>query len=422
MHLRTLAPLALLTLAFAVGCPGKPGDDSDGTDDSTPTDDSEETPLEECGNGADDDADGAADCADSDCANDAACQEDCTSGADEDVDGAIDCDDSDCTGDASCAPSLSGLNPDWGWTDRSGTVALTGAGFDWDTVGAVSVSFGGVDGTNVTVVDANTITVDSPTSATEQTVDVVLTTANGSATLSGAFRYVAPALYAATGTAGVAGNLYLVDAATGSSEALVALDYGFTGLAVDPNFVLYGVMSSRYGEFYPSQLCTIDPTNGAITTLGVLVDGDGVEHYSTPDITFLGDRLLGWSEATDQPVEINVTNGAVTILGGGTGSFGSGLVYDPGSGLLYAAPDGDSGDLYTIDPETGLAEAICTFSVGNDFPFHALAVLDGTLYAVTSAYGEPGTTSLVNIDPSTCAVTTLGALPDQLDSLASNRP
>jgi hypothetical protein len=48
-----------------------------------------------CGNGLDDDADGAADCDDADC--DGSCPEACTDGRDNDGDGAIDCDDADCS-------------------------------------------------------------------------------------------------------------------------------------------------------------------------------------------------------------------------------------------------------------------------------------------------------------------------------------
>ncbi len=49
---------------------------------------------EACGNGVDDDLDGAVDCFDGDC--DGACAEDCIDGRDNDGDLAIDCDDNDC--------------------------------------------------------------------------------------------------------------------------------------------------------------------------------------------------------------------------------------------------------------------------------------------------------------------------------------
>jgi Zn-dependent metalloprotease len=60
-----------------------------------------------CTNGTDDDADGATDCADSDCAADPACnvpttETSCTNGTDDDADGATDCADGDCAADPAC--------------------------------------------------------------------------------------------------------------------------------------------------------------------------------------------------------------------------------------------------------------------------------------------------------------------------------
>jgi Zn-dependent metalloprotease len=63
------------------------------------------TPAEDCTDGLDNDADGAIDCDDSDCATDLACAEpeDCTDGIDNDLDGAVDCADADCALDLACA-------------------------------------------------------------------------------------------------------------------------------------------------------------------------------------------------------------------------------------------------------------------------------------------------------------------------------
>jgi hypothetical protein len=58
-----------------------------------------------CTDGWDDDCDGLVDCADPDCAGDAACEAveaTCTDGRDNDGDGLADCADPDCAGDAAC--------------------------------------------------------------------------------------------------------------------------------------------------------------------------------------------------------------------------------------------------------------------------------------------------------------------------------
>ena len=77
--------------------------DGDGIPDACDAD----SGLEVCTNGIDDDADGAADCDDSDCNEHPACaplpDELCNNDVDDDVDGAIDCADPDCVGSPACA-------------------------------------------------------------------------------------------------------------------------------------------------------------------------------------------------------------------------------------------------------------------------------------------------------------------------------
>jgi len=67
-----------------------------------------DNPAEVCANGVDDDGDGKADCADPDCAGEAACMhavENCTNGTDDDGDGQVDCADSDCASTPACTPT-----------------------------------------------------------------------------------------------------------------------------------------------------------------------------------------------------------------------------------------------------------------------------------------------------------------------------
>lgn len=60
-------------------------------------------PVEICDNNVDDDGDNKTDCNDPDCATAANCQpENCTNGADDDGDGKADCDDPDCTANVAC--------------------------------------------------------------------------------------------------------------------------------------------------------------------------------------------------------------------------------------------------------------------------------------------------------------------------------
>ncbi len=101
---RWRVPLAVATLALAVGCADEPECTGPGCDDG-PT-------LEICADGEDNDGDGLVDCADVDCFG--GCLELCTDGQDEDGDGLVDCDDDDCLGvcdgdsDGSVAAELGG--------------------------------------------------------------------------------------------------------------------------------------------------------------------------------------------------------------------------------------------------------------------------------------------------------------------------
>ncbi|MBI5611060.1 MAG: hypothetical protein HY902_19465 [Deltaproteobacteria bacterium] len=87
--------------------------------------------AEVCGNGLDDDFDGAADCADSQCAKQASCIENCGDGIDNDVDSLTDCADSDCSGNYACATPIQSWNFDQcnslGWTIS----ATVGNGVAW---------------------------------------------------------------------------------------------------------------------------------------------------------------------------------------------------------------------------------------------------------------------------------------------------
>ncbi|MGM0558097.1 MAG: thrombospondin type 3 repeat-containing protein [Myxococcota bacterium] len=63
--------------------------------------------IEHCYNLVDDDGDGDVDCEDSDCEGTSVCSglgEDCVNNRDDDGDGALDCDDSDCANTAACSP------------------------------------------------------------------------------------------------------------------------------------------------------------------------------------------------------------------------------------------------------------------------------------------------------------------------------
>ena len=90
------------------------------------------------------------------------------------------------------APTLTGVSPTSGPTTGGTTITLTGT----NLTGATSVSVGGAAATNVQVVNATTVTAVTP-EGTAGARDVSVTTAGGTATRTGGFRYVSVPSWAA---------------------------------------------------------------------------------------------------------------------------------------------------------------------------------------------------------------------------------
>ncbi len=86
------------------------------------------------------------------------------------------------------APTLTSVSPVSGPTTGGTLVTLTGTNF----TGATGVTFGGVAGTGLTVVNATTITVTTP-AGTAGAVAVAVSTGGGTATLAASYTYTAPA-------------------------------------------------------------------------------------------------------------------------------------------------------------------------------------------------------------------------------------
>jgi hypothetical protein len=241
-----------------------------------------------------------------------------------------------------------------------------------------------------------------------------------------------PFLWAADGKGGVPGNLYRIDPTTGAATTVGPIGFGVTGLALHPETsVLYATES--VAGIPDAHLLTIDTTTGTGTIVGPLRQAmTGSPHNSIAGLTFVGTRLIGWSEdgsgssGDDEPVEINLATGVVTPLGGGITSAGSGMATSP-SGVVYVAPDGSTGILYTVDPMTGVVTPGPTLTGASiDGAVNALAFVGTTLYgSLNDSFGGGGLglpVDLARIDPATGVVTRVGSLPGGVDALASSVP
>ncbi len=235
-------------------------------------------------------------------------------------------------------------------------------------------------------------------------------------------------LYGATAGSNLGGELVRIDPATGAVTRVVGPlvdaignQYGVTGLAFSESGVLYGSTSNN-SETAPRSLVTIDLFTARVTLIGPF--GAGPKN-TMADLTVdpTSGKLYGAGSFGADLYTINQTTGAATIVGasGFSLTLGSGLAAN-GSGTIYGAPLGSSGDLVTYDTMTGTPStaAILTNAPFPEGSIGAMAFSGSTLFGVnidlTNAITRPS--HLVTIDTSTAVVSDVGASIDYLDALA----
>jgi hypothetical protein len=225
-------------------------------------------------------------------------------------------------------------------------------------------------------------------------------------------------LYAAVGSNGKGGNLYMIDPGTAAMtvvgpivNASGGLPIAVTGLAFHPlNGKLYGVTSgSGQGGGNNSvlkSLVTIDPTTGVATVIGSLGSLSASDISFRSDGTLFGYQAGGQGGGSRSMLTINLTTGAATAVGttGYTGTAGGGLAFGP-SGILYLSAIGGNATLDSLNTTTGaiipggptmFGAPVTGGGVMNSMKFNAA----GILYAINSDQNVVTTTNyLVTINP-----------------------
>ncbi len=211
---------------------------------------------------------------------------------------------------------------------------------------------------------------------------------------------------------------------TGECIHTVIVLQGSTHLsdACDLTLGLFGPDGSLYAtESMGGSLLVIDMDSLEGTELGAL-------DQHIPDITFVGSRLIGWTEAGDDAVEIDTATGSVTVLGSSSESTAqTGLAADS-SGTVYLLESGVNGKLMTVDSSTGSVSGSDYISCdgvgscgGGAATFH-----EGSLLAVDCGYSWDATDTSCNlgvIDTSALTYTTLlEGFSGWVDSVASPTP
>lgn len=321
-------------------------------------------------------------------------------------------------------PTIAAVSPDTGTSAGGTAVTITGTNFLAVGAGANIVIFDGTSATGVATVNDTTITCVAPPH-TAGLVPVIVQNLLGQATLADAFTYEDRFLFAADGKTGEPGNLYRIDPDTGADALVGPIGFAITGLAMAADGTLYGTEATQSGNRGVARLVMINKTTGAGTVVGDLTDSSTTtNHTSTADCTFVGDRLLGWTETGDDLIEIDEATGSVTVVGdSGVSSSGSGTAMAP-DGTLYFVPGRVNGNLYTINPITGIGFEGPALSGGTYDNINSMCFLRGTLYAIdTQDLGS--TTSLqtlVTINVTTGVITPIGAIPTAIDSLVGAIP
>jgi hypothetical protein len=239
----------------------------------------------------------------------------------------------------------------------------------------------------------------------------------------------AATLYGST-AAGGPGELYIINPANGAliqdvgplNDSLNA-NYPITGLAFHPvTGVLYGSTGNNPATT-AARLVTINPASGLVTVIGSFNAGP-VNASGTPatmtDIAFdaTGNLFGIGSIGGPQLYSINLLSGQATAIGGTglTSTTGGGLAISP-TGLFYGTPTASR--FGTYNTTTGAYTNIANPAKPAGGGYGSLEFDEnGVLYGLNVGSGSPPPTHVVTINPTTGAVTDLGASVTSLDAIA----
>jgi len=240
-------------------------------------------------------------------------------------------------------------------------------------------------------------------------------------------------LYAST-AAGAAGELYIINPATGAmvqdigplNDALGA-NYAVTGLAFHPSTgVLYG--STGNSSTTQATLVAINPSTALVTVIGAFNAGPTNTSGSPATMADLGfdaaGNLYGVSSIGGPNLySISVSTGQATLVGANgasTSTTGGGIAISPG-GIFYGTPT--SSRFGTYNSGTGAYTNIANPTKPAGGGAYSALDFDGSvLYGLNTGSGSPPPTHLVTINPATGIVTDIGASINSLDAIAFQIP
>jgi hypothetical protein len=230
-------------------------------------------------------------------------------------------------------------------------------------------------------------------------------------------------LYAAKGGVETTSDLYTVDPVTGALTSIGAIGFAVTGMSFRPSDgVLFGVASNNSAS-NPRSLITIDPVTGAGSLVGALGFTGGLA-----DIAFdASDGLFGYRPTNKGLYSVDTSTGAGTQVGAtvipGGGTAGYGISVDSLDDA-YVFANGASGVFYLVDLATSGLTAQTALSGSTYSGFTAInsASFDENdlLWVVLSESGPVW--HLATIDVGTSTITEVAGVADNVDALVWSLP
>lgn len=300
------------------------------------------------------------------------------------------------------APNVTSISPASGTTAGGTAVTITGTNLN----GATAVSIGGVAATGVTVVSASSITATTPAHAAGA-VNVVVTTPDGTGTLTNSYTFVAPAPPVAnavsetvaansTGnaialniTGGVATSVAIgTQAANGTANASgTSITYTPTAGFFGPDSFTYTASNADGTSAAATVSITVRPPvpvlSGISPASGTIAGGTAVTITGT-NLTGATGVSIGGVPATGFTINgatsISATTpanraGAVDIVvtaPGGSGTLANGFTYQPETLVILPAsgrlPDGTTANDYRQTLSLRGGTAPFTFSASGSLP------------------------------------------------------
>lgn len=257
------------------------------------------------------------------------------------------------------APTVSSVSPSSSLTSGGGTVVITGT----NLLDASAVSFGGTAATSFTVDSATQISAVVP-SHVAGSVDVVVTTPGGTATLASGFTYTAPLPF-----------VFSTSPATGSTLGGTTVTIGGTSLIGATSVTFGGVPATSYIVNSPTQITAVTGPRAAGTVNVTVVTAGGSGTLSSgftyvvtaPTVSAVspstGSTLGGTS------VTITGTNltGATAVDFGGTAA--TSFTIDSATQITAVAPAGAAGAVdVTVTSPSGTGSLPSAFTYVTPVP------------------------------------------------------